>query len=121
MSASIRHQAARLATHWWSEPGRPQVAICDRCNGDVPRGSGYLNPMGMFGSPDLYCSDCFDPSVFSTGARTTTDDSTVSRSDVIQSGWTLLLAGIGLGWFVSPWWWLAVPAGLICLFSAPSD
>ncbi len=121
MSDSIRHQAARLASHWWTEPGRPQVAICDSCNGDVHRGQGYLNPVGLFGTPDLLCRSCFDPSVFTTGTRRQSGTQTASRSDVIQGGWTLVLAGIGLGWFVSAWWWLAVPAGLICLFTAPSD
>lgn len=56
------------AVTWWSASGGARsrergYAICDRCNGRIPVGHGFLcNPTIVFGdrSPDLVCEGCFD-------------------------------------------------------------
>lgn len=70
-------RAQQLALKWWKNSGH-SGAVCDKCNGDIPEGGGYLckpalvgfniggQMMDMSGSPDLLCERCFDGS---TSAR----------------------------------------------------
>lgn len=119
MSSSVRHKAARLAAKWWAEQDNPHSAICDRCNQDVYHGDGYLNPVGSWGSPDLLCDDCFDPSVFRASSEPVRDSTVTTRSDIVQGGlWIALICG-ALGYFVSPLWWVGVPIGVWAVAVAP--
>jgi len=50
---AIRAYCRHRAREWWRTQAR-EVAVCDRCNGPVGRGEGFL-------LDDLYCDGCFDP------------------------------------------------------------
>lgn len=75
MMSTDKELAQQAAAAWWKSEASTRArgrgfGICDRCNGKIPVGKGYLCvPMitGManvdpasFSSPDLVCEKCFD-------------------------------------------------------------